>query len=73
MLVSVAGTLLPAGSLACVWIYALHHHPALWRSPEAFLPRRWLDGGKQVTVFVQHGSGNVKTFFAVGFMKSLNF
>ncbi|CAM9590298.1 unnamed protein product, partial [Ascophyllum nodosum] len=41
------GTLLPAGALACVWIYGLHRHPALWENPEAFLPRRWLDEAKQ--------------------------
>lgn len=38
------GALLPAGALACVWIYGLHRHPALWESPDAFLPGRWLDG-----------------------------
>lgn len=36
------GTLLPAGALACVWIYGLHRHPALWESPNTFLPGRWL-------------------------------
>lgn len=42
------GTLLPAGALACVWIYGLHRHPALWESPDSFLPRRWLGGARQV-------------------------
>ncbi|CAN0544423.1 unnamed protein product, partial [Ectocarpus sp. 12 AP-2014] len=40
-------TLLPAGALACVWIYGLHRHPALWKSPDKFLPGRWLNGARQ--------------------------
>ena len=41
------GTLLPAGALACVWIYGLHRHPALWKSPDSFVPERWLNGAQQ--------------------------
>lgn len=41
------GTLLPAGAMACVWIYGLHRHPGLWENPDTFLPRRWLDRAKQ--------------------------
>lgn len=44
------GTLLPAGALACVWIYGLHRHPALWESPNAFLPERWLEGARQASI-----------------------
>lgn len=36
--------LLPAGSVACIWIYSLHRNPKLWHRPEDFLPDRWLQG-----------------------------
>jgi cytochrome P450 len=36
-------TVLPAGSVACIWIYGLHRNPALWNKPDAFLPERWID------------------------------
>eukprot|EP00752_Nemacystus_decipiens_P013048 g11543.t1 len=52
------GTLLPAGALACVWIYGLHRHPALWESPNAFLPERWLEGARQPAgAFIPYASG----------------
>lgn len=34
---------LPKNSLACIWIYGLHHNPSLWSKPEEFLPERWID------------------------------
>lgn len=34
---------LPAGSVACVWIYSLHRNPKFWNRPNEFLPDRWLD------------------------------
>jgi cytochrome P450 len=37
------GIALPEGSLACVWIYGLHHNPTLWDRPDDFLPDRWID------------------------------
>ncbi|CAN0259012.1 unnamed protein product [Ectocarpus fasciculatus] len=52
------GTLLPAGALACVWIYGLHRHPALWKSPDKFLPERWLNGARQPAgSFIPFASG----------------
>ncbi|CAM9236940.1 unnamed protein product [Ectocarpus sp. 13 AM-2016] len=51
------GTLLPAGALACVWIYGLHRHPALWKSPDKFLPGRWLNGARQARSFIPYASG----------------
>ena len=36
-------TVLPAGSLACVWIYGLHRNPLIWDRPNDFLPERWID------------------------------
>lgn len=38
-----APTILPEGSLACVWIYALHRNPRLWHRPDDFVPERWID------------------------------
>ena len=35
--------ILPEGSLACIWIYALHRNPKLWHRPNDFVPERWLD------------------------------
>ena len=40
---SAAPTILPEGSLACVWIYALHRNPRLWHRPDDFVPERWMD------------------------------
>ena len=34
---------LPAGSLACIWIYGLHRNPKLWARPNDFIPERWID------------------------------
>ena len=34
-------TRLPAGSVACVWIYGLHRNPKFWHHPDDFLPDRW--------------------------------
>ena len=36
------GVSLPAGSLACIWIYSLHRHPQFWSRPDDFVPERWL-------------------------------
>lgn len=33
---------LPAGSVACIWIYGLHRNPEFWDRPNDFLPDRWL-------------------------------
>lgn len=33
---------LPAGSLACIWIYSLHRNPKFWNRPDDFDPSRWL-------------------------------
>jgi cytochrome P450 len=38
-----ARTILPAGSIACIWIYGLHRNPAFWKRPGEFLPERWID------------------------------
>ncbi|CAM9570341.1 unnamed protein product [Pylaiella littoralis] len=52
------GTLLPAGALACVWIYGLHRQSSLWESPDVFLPERWLDGARQPAgAFIPYASG----------------
>ncbi|CAM9685561.1 unnamed protein product [Hapterophycus canaliculatus] len=54
------GTLLPAGALACVWIYGLHRHPAFWESPDAFLPGRWLNDAatrQPAGAFIPYASG----------------
>jgi cytochrome P450 len=34
---------LPAGSIACIWIYGLHRNPRFWNRPDDFIPERWLD------------------------------
>jgi cytochrome P450 len=36
-------TVLPAGSIACIWIYSLHRNPRFWNRPNDFVPERWLD------------------------------
>jgi cytochrome P450 len=36
-------TVLPAGALACIWIYGLHRNPKFWNRPNAFFPERWID------------------------------
>jgi hypothetical protein len=36
-------TILPAGSVACIWIHGLHHNPAMWNRADDFLPERWID------------------------------
>ena len=36
-------TVLPAGSIACIWIYGLHRNPQYWSRPDDFVPERWLD------------------------------
>jgi cytochrome P450 len=36
-------TVLPAGSIACIWIYGLHRNPRFWNRPNDFVPERWLD------------------------------
>lgn len=36
-------TVLPAGSIACIWIYGLHRNPRFWNRPDDFVPERWLD------------------------------
>eukprot|EP00980_Cylindrotheca_fusiformis_P002254 scaffold517_cov119-Cylindrotheca_fusiformis.AAC.37 len=36
---------LPAGSLACIWIYGLHRNPLFWDKPEEFVPERWMNSG----------------------------
>ncbi|CAN0163301.1 unnamed protein product [Discosporangium mesarthrocarpum] len=36
------GTLIPAGTVAVVWIYGLHRHPGLWEQPDEFVPQRWM-------------------------------
>ena len=35
--------ILPAGSVACIWIYGIHHNPELWNRAEDFLPERWIN------------------------------
>mmetsp|Transcript_18565 Transcript_18565/g.45982 ORF Transcript_18565/g.45982 Transcript_18565/m.45982 type:complete len:624 (-) Transcript_18565:66-1937(-) len=35
--------ILPAGSIACIWIYGLHRNPEIWDRPDEFRPERWLD------------------------------
>ncbi len=35
--------ILPAGSVACIWIYSLHRNPRLWHRPNDFVPDRWLE------------------------------
>jgi Cytochrome P450 len=35
-------TVLPADSVACIWIYSLHRNPDLWDRPNDFVPDRWL-------------------------------
>jgi cytochrome P450 len=36
------GPLLPAGAMACIWIYSLHRNPDHWEEPDKFRPERWL-------------------------------
>lgn len=33
---------IPAGSIACIWIYSLHRNPEFWHRPDDFVPERWL-------------------------------
>ena len=34
---------IPAGSVACVWIYSLHRNKKFWARPDDFVPERWID------------------------------
>jgi hypothetical protein len=59
-----APTFLPEGSLACVWIYALHRNPRLWHRPDDFVPERWineklkdLDEGQRSGAFMPFANG----------------
>lgn len=36
-------TAIPAGSLACIWIYGLHRNPTFWNQPDDFVPERWIE------------------------------
>jgi cytochrome P450 len=34
---------LPAGAIACIWIYSLHRNPDHWDQPDQFIPERWYE------------------------------
>uniref|UniRef100_A0A7S1ZMQ3 Cytochrome P450 n=1 Tax=Trieres chinensis TaxID=1514140 RepID=A0A7S1ZMQ3_TRICV len=36
-------TVIPEGTVACVWIYSLHRNPKFWHRPNDFVPERWMD------------------------------
>ena len=40
------GQPIPAGTLFSLYLYGLHHHPALWPDPEAFRPERFAAGAE---------------------------
>lgn len=48
---------LRAGSLAVISIYNIHHHPALWKNPEAFEPERFLTQKASKHTFLPFGIG----------------
>lgn len=48
---------LPAGTGVGVSIYALHHHPDVYRHPDAFRPSRFLDGIPDPRAWVPFGGG----------------
>ena len=47
---------LPQGSMACLWIYSLHHHPDYWSQPEDFVPERWLATGSKRDPGISNGA-----------------
>jgi cytochrome P450 len=40
-----SGVAVPKGALVLMSPYVVHRHPAFWKDPERFEPRRFLDGG----------------------------
>lgn len=52
-----APLVLPAGAVAIVWIWAMHHHPQHWERPDDFLPERWLGAGAANKAFMPFAAG----------------
>ena len=54
--------ILPAGSIACIWIYGLHRNPEFWDRPDEFIPERWIapqqkDPGQTNGAYMPFASG----------------
>ena len=41
------GYTIPANTNLFIYIYALHHHPDFWETPEKFIPERFLDENRK--------------------------
>ncbi|CAO3681708.1 unnamed protein product [Umbelopsis ramanniana] len=44
--IELAGTMIPKGTILHADIFVMHHSPAVWKDPEAFLPERFASGGE---------------------------
>jgi cytochrome P450 len=44
--IELAGTMIPKGTILHADIFVMHHSPAVWEDPEAFLPERFAPGGE---------------------------
>ncbi|GGR79723.1 cytochrome P450 [Deinococcus sedimenti] len=55
--VRVAGFDLPEGASVSVCISLLQRHAAFWPDPHAFVPERWLGGGRTPEAFMPFGLG----------------
>lgn len=49
---------LPKDSFACLWIYSMHRHPSFWKSPNDFIPERWLANQKSHSEVADEGISN---------------
>lgn len=55
---TVEGTTIPAGSIVMIPTWVLHRNPLWWERPEAFRPRRFLDGPEPDRfVYLPFGAG----------------
>jgi len=44
--IELAGTVIPKGTAMSADIFVMHHDPAIWTSPDAFIPERFAPGGE---------------------------
>jgi cytochrome P450 len=44
--IELAGTIIPKGTSMSADIFVMHHDPAVWKNPDAFIPERFAPGGE---------------------------